>query len=57
MGIPVIKSDARKLCSRILHFAWQNKIYWIIPLALTLLFAVLVLFGSKSNAPFVYTLF
>lgn len=47
----------RKLRAGILLFARQNKIYWIIPLALTLLFAILVILGSESKAPFIYTLF
>ena len=47
----------RKLVSDVFQFARQNKIYWIIPLALTLLLAVLVILGSQSSAPFIYTLF
>ena len=43
--------------STLLRLARQNKIYWIIPLVLTLLLALLVIFGSQSKAPFVYTLF
>ncbi len=35
----------------------SNRVYWIIPLALTLLLAVLALVGRQSSAPFVYTLF
>ena len=47
----------RKLLSNVLLFARQNKVYLIVPLALVLLLALLVVFGSQSSAPFVYTLF
>jgi uncharacterized integral membrane protein len=48
---------AKRLLSGILLMARRNKVYWIIPLALTLLLAVLVILGNQSSAPFVYTLF
>ena len=47
----------RKALSATLVFARQNKVYWIVPLALVLLLAALVILGSQSSAPFIYTLF
>ena len=50
-------AETNKLLSASLLFARQNKFYLIVPLVLVLLLAVLVIFGSQSSAPFVYTLF
>lgn len=49
--------DTNKLLAALLLFARQNKVYLIVPLALVLLLAVLVVLGSQSSAPFIYTLF
>ena len=47
----------KNLLSEVLGFARQNKVYLIVPLVLVLLLAALVVFGSQSSAPFIYTLF
>ena len=47
----------RQFVAVLLRFARQNTVYWIIPLVVTLLLAVLVVLGSQSSAPFIYTLF
>jgi hypothetical protein len=49
--------DTNTLRAAVLRFARQNKLYLIVPLVLVLLLAVLVVFGSESRAPFIYTLF
>ena len=43
----------------LLGFLWKRKLYWLIPMILTLLvFALLIILGSAGGiAPFVYTLF
>ena len=46
-----------KLFKEIVQFARQNKVYWIIPLVLVLLLAVLVVVGSQTASPFIYTLY
>ncbi len=38
-------------------FAWQNKVWWIVPLVLVLLLLAFLVFAGQSAAPFVYTLF
>jgi hypothetical protein len=45
--------------SNALRFLWARKLYWIVPMALTLLVLVLLvaLTESSSVAPFIYTLF
>ncbi len=48
---------SKKLLSEFLLFARENKVYWIVPLVLVLLLAALVIFGSQTTAPFIYTLF
>lgn len=40
-----------------LAFAWRNKVWWLVPLALGLLFVVLLLLAGESASPFRYTLF
>jgi hypothetical protein len=50
-------NDTKKPLSEIFLFARQNKFYLIVPLVLVLLLALLVIFGSQSSAPFIYTLF
>ncbi len=39
------------------QFAWHNKAWWIIPIALVLLLLTFFVFTSSSVAPFIYTLF
>jgi hypothetical protein len=43
----------------LLMFLWKRKLYWMIPMILTLMiFAVLIVLGNTSGvAPFIYTLF
>jgi hypothetical protein len=43
----------------LLHFLWQRKLWWLIPMVVVLLlFALLVVFASTSGVgPFMYTLF
>lgn len=43
----------------LLGFLWKRKLYWLIPMVLTLMvFIVLIIAGSNSAiAPFIYTLF
>jgi len=48
---------SKGLASQLLRLALQNKLYWIIPLVLVLLLAVLAILGNQSSGPFVYTLF
>ena len=45
--------------SNALRFLWARKLYWIVPMALTLLLLALLvaLTESSSVAPFIYTLF
>lgn len=38
-------------------FAWQNKVWWIMPMVLVLLLLGLLVATSQSVAPFIYTLF
>jgi len=41
----------------ILLFAWQNKVWWIVPIVLILLVLTLVIAVGSSVAPFIYPLF
>jgi len=44
----------------LLAFLWKRKLYWMLPLVITLLvFALLIIVGSSGSplAPFIYTLF
>jgi hypothetical protein len=45
--------------SELLHFFWQNKWWWLVPMVLMLLgFCVLILLAQGSAiSPFIYTLF
>ena len=38
-------------------FAWQNKAWWMIPIALVLLLLAALIFVGQTTAPFIYTLF
>jgi hypothetical protein len=42
----------------LLGFLWRRKLYWLIPMMLTLfIFAIIIVLGSSSGiAPFIYTL-
>lgn len=43
----------------LLAFLWKRKLYWMLPMVITLLvFALLIMVGSSSPlSPFIYTLF
>jgi len=43
----------------LLAFLWKRKLYWLLPLVITLLvFALVIMFGSESPAGvFIYSLF
>jgi hypothetical protein len=46
------------IVSEFIAFIKESKTYWIVPVVLILLLmAVLLVFGSTSVAPFIYTLF
>ncbi len=48
---------AGKLLKEFFLFTRENKAYWLVPLVLVLLLAALVIFGTQTTAPFIYTLF
>ena len=50
-------SYAPKLFRQFVGFALENKAYWMIPLALVLGAAALVVVVSQGVAPLIYTLF
>ncbi len=43
----------------LLAFLWKRKLYWMLPMVITLIvFALLILIGGSSPlSPFIYTLF
>ncbi len=47
------------ILGELLLFLWKRKLYWLIPMILTLLvFAVLIILGSNpATQPFIYSLF
>ena len=54
----------KKLGSRLsilrelMQFLWQNKLWWMIPIIITLLvLGVFVWFAQSAAVPFIYTLF
>ena len=52
------KETNRGLLCELWKMLMENKKYWMIPIILTLLlFGLLVIIGSSSSAPFIYTLF
>ena len=52
------KGANRGLLRELWKMLMENKKYWMIPIILTLLlFWLLVILGSSSSAPFIYTLF
>lgn len=56
-----IDSAGRKLgiMQELMAFLWERKLWWLVPMVLTLLlFGMLILFAESSAvAPFIYTLF
>jgi hypothetical protein len=47
------------ILGELLQFLWRRKLYWLIPMVITLLIvAVLIILGSNpATQPFIYTLF
>ena len=56
-----IESARRKvgIMQELMVFLWERKLWWMMPMVLTLLlFGMLILFAESSAvAPFIYTLF
>ena len=56
-----IESARRKvgIMQELMGFLWERKLWWLMPMVLTLLlFGMLILFAESSAvAPFIYTLF
>ena len=56
-----IESAGRKLgiMNELMAFLWERKLWWMMPMVLTLLlFGLLIIFAESSAvAPFIYTLF
>lgn len=46
-----------QLLRELVAFAKENKVYWIVPLVLTLGILTLLIFGGQGASPFIYTLF
>ena len=52
------KESNRGLLGELWKMLMGNKKYWMIPIILTLLlFGLLIIIGSGSSGPFIYTLF
>jgi hypothetical protein len=47
------------VASELLHFFWERKLWWLMPMVILLLgFGLLIAFAQSSAvAPFIYTLF
>ncbi len=47
------------ILGELLQFLWMRKLYWLIPMIITLIvFALLIVIGNAGGvAPFIYTLF
>ena len=47
------------IVGELLRFLWRRKLYWLIPMIITLIiFAILIIVGSNpATQPFIYTLF
>ncbi len=56
-----IRGAARRvgIMGELLHFMWERKLWWMMPMVIVLLlFGVLIFFAQSSAiAPFIYTLF
>ena len=46
-----------RLLKEFAGFAWQNKVWWIVPMVLVLLLLALLIVTGQTAAPFIYTLF
>jgi hypothetical protein len=47
----------KRLLGEFIDFAWENKVWWIVPIVLVLLLLTSFIFVGSSVAPFIYTLF
>lgn len=61
-GAPTARQDffmRMGVLGELLAFLWKRKLYWMLPLVITLLvFALVIIAGSSGPAaPFIYTLF
>ena len=47
------------ILGELLQFLWRRKLYWLIPMIITLIiFAIIIILGSNpATQPFIYTLF
>ena len=41
----------------LVHFAWQKKAWWILPIFFFLLLLTVLIVAGEVAAPFIYTLF
>lgn len=47
-----------RILRELLTFLWQNKLWWMIPILITLLvLGVFIWFAQSAAVPFIYTLF
>ena len=46
-----------RLVKEFLGFAWQNKAWWIVPVAAILLLLAVLLFATQGALPFIYAIF
>jgi hypothetical protein len=44
------------LLGHLVRFASENKVYWIVPLVLTLFLLGVVIFAGQASTPFLYSL-
>ena len=51
--------DKFVISGELLHFFWQRKLWWLIPMIVVLLFfgIVMIIAQGSAIAPFIYTLF
>ena len=51
--------DKFVISGELLHFFWQQKLWWLIPMIVVLLFfgILMILAQGSAIAPFIYTLF
>lgn len=56
MRIKHITKSALHLLQNLGRFAWENKIWWMLPLVLVLALLAFVVFSGQAVTPFVYTL-
>lgn len=56
MRIKHITKSALHVFQNLGRFAWENKIWWMVPLVLVLALLAFVVFSGQAVTPFVYTL-